>query len=523
MLGPPPWKPDMTTPPSSRRALVGGALAASAVAATSTAPAYAGSGKKDGPPLLSKPDRHLVTRFSYGLTPELARDVRKAGGGRAWFEQQLRPHGIPDKETARLDAWWPELSYSPAKLWQRQISQVQAGWQVMDNYQRRALQRRFRTHRPVLEMMTEFWENHLNVPANGDAQYTYRASYGDHVREHALGRFSDLLLGAVTHPAMLIYLDQVSSTKQHPNENLGRELLECHTVGAGHYTEDHVKSSARILTGYTVDVYETWQALYDQEQHWRGPVTVMGFKDENKKKDGRDLTRRYLEYLAHHPATARHIAYKLAVKFVRDDPSVALVSHLAKVYLKHDTEIAPVLRALVGTREFQRSAGMKVRDPGEDVVATYRLLGIRMDQPRADDAAVNVLIWQSGDLGVRPQSWPRPDGQPMDNASWSSPARLMASLDMHYTLSGGWWPTRQIHFVAPVDRLPAARVRFADLVDHLSRQILHRPAGDRLLKACCLAVDAKPKEWIDKDHGVVGWNMPRLLTTILDSPDFLSR
>ena len=363
----------MTTPPPSRRVLVGGALAATAAAVTTPgAPAYAAGGKHDGPPLLTGPDRHLVTRFSYGLTRTLARDVRKAGGAMEWFEQQLRPRSVSDKDAAEVDAWWPELSYSPAKLWQRNINMVQGGWQVMANYQRRTLQRRIRTNRPVLEMMTEFWENHLNVPVNGDEQFTYRASYGDHIREHALGRFSDLLVGAITHPAMLIYLDQATSTKRHPNENLGRELLECHTVGRGNYTEDHVKASARILTGYTVDMWETWQALYNPEEHWRGTVKVMGFRDRNRKKDGRALTRSYLEYLAQHPATARRIAYKLAVKFVRDEPSVALVNHLAKVYRKHDTEIAPVLRALVGSREFQRSAGLKVRDPGEDIVASYR-------------------------------------------------------------------------------------------------------------------------------------------------------
>ena len=74
------------------------------------------------------------------------------------------------------------------------------------------------------------------------------------------------------------------------------------------------------------------------------------------------------------------------MKFVRDEPSAALVNHLAKVYRKNDTEIAPVLRALVASREFQRAAGQKVRDPGEDIVATYRALGIRMDAPRDDES-----------------------------------------------------------------------------------------------------------------------------------------
>lgn len=509
----------MTTPPPSRRAVVGGAVAGSAAAlATTGSSAYAAGGG-----LLTGNDRHLVTRFSYGVTRALARDVRRAGGAKAWFERQLRPGSIPDRSAKKVDAWWPELSYSPAKLWQRQVNGVQGGWEVMANYQRRALVRRMRTNRPVRELMAEFWENHFNVPVNGDAQFTYRASYGDLIRRGALGKFSDLLQGAITHPAMLIYLDQATSTKAHPNENLGRELLECHTVGRGHYTEDHVKSSARILTGYTVDMWDTWQALYDPEEHWRGPVRVMGFKDPNGKKDGRDLTRRYLRYLAHHPATARRIARKLAVKFVKDQPSTTLVNHLAKVYLKHDTAIAPVLRALVASQEFKRSAGDKVRDPGEDIVASYRVLGIRLDRPQTDNAGVNALLWQAGSMGAYPLAWPRPDGQPIDNLSWSSPARLMASLSVHYTLSGGWWPTVGTHYRKPVDWLPRNKLPFAELVDHLSRALLHRRASDKLLKACCDATGCRPNESIDAEHGLVRWGMPRLLTTFLDSPDFLSR
>jgi hypothetical protein len=512
----------MTTPPSSRRALVGGALAASAVAATSTVPAYAGSGKHDVP-LLSPADRHLVQRFSYGLTTDLAKTVRKAGGAGAWFERQLKPASVDDRDAKKVDGWWPELSYSPSKLWQRQIMGMQGGWEVMANYQRRALQRRMRTNRPVLELMTEFWENHFNVPVNGDAQFTYRAAYGDRIRENALGRFSDLLLGAATHPAMLIYLNQAESTKRHPNENLARELLECHTVGLGQYGEDDVKASARILTGYTVDMWETWQALYDPEEHWRGPVRVMGFRDKNKKKDGQDLTHRYLEYLAHHPATARRIAWKLAMKFVSDTPSAALVSHLSKVYRKNDTEIAPVLRALVASREFQRAAGKKVRDPGEDIVATYRALGIHMDQPHADDSGVNALLWQAGSIGIYPLAWPRTDGQPIDNVSWSSPGRLMASMNVHYTVSNGWWPTKGVHYREPKDWLPKVRVKFVDLVDHLSRELLHTPAIDRMVAACCQVTGYSKHEIIDPEHELVQWGMGRVLTTFLDSPEFMSR
>ena len=472
----------MTTPPPSRRALVGGALAASAVAVTATVdPAYAAGGKKhDGPPLLSKPDRHLVTRFSYGLTPELARDVRKAGGGLAWFESQLKPSSVSDKEAGKVDAWWPELSYSPAKLWQRQITGMQGGWEVMANYQRRALQRRMRTNRPVLEMMAEFWENHLNVPVNGDAQFTYRASYGDHVREHALGKFSDLLVGAITHPAMLIYLDQATSTKRHPNENLGRELLECHTVGEGSFTEDHVKASARILTGYTVDMWETWQALYNPEEHWRGRVKVLGFKDSNKKKDGQDLTRHYLEYLAHHPATARRIAQKLAVKFVRDDPSAGLVARLAKVYLEErhrDRPRAPGAGAVAGVPALGGDEGPRPRR------------GHRRDVPAArhpdGQAARRRLRRQRAPVAGRRASastrWPgrAPTVSRSTTRRWSTPGRLMSSMSVHYT--------RQQRLVAHQGRAPPRRARTG--CPKVARQV-RRPRRPPVPRRCCTSPPA---------------------------------
>ena len=132
------------------------------------------------------------------------------------------------------------------------------------------------------------------------------------------------------------------------------------------------------------------------------------------------------------------------------------------------------------SREFQRAEGQKVRDPGEDIVATYRLLGIRMDKPRADDSAVNALLWQAGSIGIYPLAWPRPDGQPIDNATWSTPGRLMSSMSVHYTVSNGWWPTKGVHRPEGKDWLPKVRVRFDDLVDHLSRSLLHVPASDRL-------------------------------------------
>ena len=115
-------------------------------------------------------ERHLVTRFSYGLTPELARDVRKAGGAETWFAQQLtRPGKVDDVAADAVRRWWPDLDRTPSDLWQRQVTEVRGGWEVMGDYGRWLLLRRMRTRRPVLEKMTEFWEAMLHVPVSGDA------------------------------------------------------------------------------------------------------------------------------------------------------------------------------------------------------------------------------------------------------------------------------------------------------------------------------------------------------------------
>ncbi|MGZ5399336.1 MAG: DUF1800 domain-containing protein, partial [Nocardioides sp.] len=314
-------------------------------------------------PLLGTSARLLVSRFSYGVTPALARQVTGKGGARAWFEWQLYPDRISDPDLADLERWWPGLAYSGSQAWERHASEVEPGWVLTANYQRWLLQRRMRSRRQLHEVMTEFWEHHLHVPANGEASFVYRKGYGDAIRQHALGTFEDLLQAAILHPAMLIFLNNAVSTKRHPNENLGRELLELHTVGRGHHSEDDVKNCARVLTGWRVDLWDTWDAWYERDAHWTGQVSVLGFTDPNADPDGRRVSRRMLSYLAHHPATAQRVARKLAVKFVRDDPPQALVDRLAKVYLDNGTAIRPVLRALVASAEFRASDGLKIRNP----------------------------------------------------------------------------------------------------------------------------------------------------------------
>ena len=475
--------------------------------------------------LLPPLDRHLVTRFSYGLTPDLARDVRRAGGGEAWFEQQLRhPAKVGDASADAVRAWWPDLDRRPADLWQRNVDEVRGGWEVMGDYSRWLLLRRIRTRRPVVEKMTEFWEAMLHVPVSGDPQFTWRVPYGDLIRRHALGRFDELLPAAITHPAMLIFLSAATSTKTAPNENLGRELLELHTLGTGNFTESDVVDSSRILTGFHVDLWKTWDASYVPEDHWTGAVKVADFSHPNKDADGRAVAQAYLRHLARHPLTARRICHRLATKLVRDDPPAALVRRLAKVYLANDTAIVPVLRALVASKEFRGAAGRKLRDPSEDVVATYRALGVDVRRPSSDESAANAILWQASGLGLAPHTWPRPDGSPVDDQTWISPARALASMNMHWSMAGGWWPDQQVKHPTPGRWIPSGKkgIRFEDLVDELAQDLLHRRASARILRTARLATRCKPRERITRDHELAEWAFPRLLGALLDSPDHLA-
>jgi uncharacterized protein (DUF1800 family) len=475
-------------------------------------------------PVLDARSRHILNRFTGGWKPALAAEVKTAGGIDRWFARQLAPTAISDAFYTGSAAWWPSNTATATELWARDRAGTERLWVANANYERWSMLRRIFSQRQVVETMANFWEHHLHAPGEADGVALFRADYGRMLRRNALGRFDTLLQQAITHPAMGVYLGNAVSTKRAPNENLGRELLELHTVGrAAGYTEADVKSSARILTGYRVDQWKTWDVYYDPNSHWTGPVTVLGFSHANANADGRAVTEAYLRYLAHHPSTARTIARKLAVRFVSDAPSDGLVAHLAQVYLANGTAIVPVLKALVASTEFARSSGAKMRTPDEDLVATYRALGVRVGRPTTGESTANAMLWQTQGIGMRPFGWTRPDGRPDRADAWSSVSRMLNSFDVHQTMSGGWWPKKDAVYLRPVQWLPQSRVRFDRLVNHMSRKILGRTASALLQSAASQATGYGAATVITRDHPLVRWQMPRLITVFLDSPTHFTR
>ena len=279
-----------------------------------------------------------------------------------------------------------------------------------------------------VERLVWFWSNHFCVSADkGNVRQICGAYEREVIRAHVLGRFSDMLLAAESHPAMLIYLDNARSIgpdsiaglrqKRGLNENLAREILELHTLGVRTvYTQEDVTRFANVITGWTFvpfrqDPVRGGEFEFNPRMHQPGAQTVIGrsYPDAGMQQ-GRDV----LAALARHPATAKHVAAKLARHFVADEPPPALVERLAKRFLATQGDLKEVTKALVAAPEAWEAPRAKLKRPGEWVIGMLRAAGITPPDIGPVMQAHNLLgepLWRpSAPKGFADESAPWLDG-----------------------------------------------------------------------------------------------------------------
>jgi uncharacterized protein (DUF1800 family) len=477
------------------------------------------------PVTLSATQQLVASRLSFGIDEDVVADMRSVGGWQQWLERQMMPSRLVDTAGTRVASWYPLLADAPGAAWGRVKRQEKSAWDFGYDFASYTLARKMVSRRQVHEVMADFWSNLLYIPAGEDRSFPWRRSFDDVIRRHALGRFRMMLREAVVHPAMSGWLNNSSNTKQGINENLGRELLELYTVGrpAG-YDEADVKSSARILTGFKVKVFDGYAASYEPKDHYVGDVSVMGFKHPNADAEGRPVVAAYLDYLARHPATAQRIARRLCLRFVSDEPSDDIVTAMGKAYLASDTDIRATLRAMVRHPDFVASAGEKVRTPIEDVVNCARVLGMRPVGAGDDAAFARHVVWMSSSVGQQQFDWPRPDGFPETSSTWTSPARMVRSWNIHYSLAGNWWGPKEIAIPARADLMPTTwPLTLGQLVDHQSRMLLGRPATATLRQGVAGALNMSDSRTLAKASDVSEWMWTLLRGTVLNSPEGLLR
>ena len=469
-------------------------------------------------------ERHLLQRFSSGCTPDLVAEAAAAGGPDAWFEAQLDPASIPDPFGDQLLSWYPHLSMSPAELQAAANNGTLDNSAVSQDLVRWSLMRRAYSQRQLLEVVTAFWLDHLHVTVHTFGTWAVRKEHDAAVRSHALGRFEDMLLAVDLGRAMGCYLDNSKSTARRLNENLGRELLELHTVGrGGGYTEVHVRDAARILTGYRVDRAGTWNAWYAPADHYVGPVQVLGFTHANSAPDGRPVAEALLRYLARHPATAQRLALKLCRRFICDSPGAGVVDAVAQAYLDSGTDIPSMLRTLIRHPDFEAAVDAKTRTPVEDLVATWRVLGIRPSPPTSESDFAKACSTQAGGVGQRPFDWPRPDGPPDTGDAWSSVSRLLACWDLHYAAAISKKPATGATFRTPQSWLPPLPATVAETIDHVCRQLVCRPAGTKMTTPVSQRIALSPDAVLRTFDDLKSYRLSRLLAAVLDTPAHMSR
>jgi uncharacterized protein (DUF1800 family) len=336
------------------------------------------------------------------------------------------------------------------------------------------------------EVMTDFWFNHFNVSSTDNQARAFLLPYErDAIRPHALGRFRDLLEATAKSPAMLVYLDnaQSSAAPEAPttfsrrrmapapavneparrvrprgvNENYARELMELHTLGVdGGYSQQDVVEVARAFTGWTLlplgknremaerrlarvehrggpGFQREGEFLFRADQHDAGEKTVLG----TRLPAGRGLEdgEAVLDLLAAHRATARHLAAKLAVRFVSDNPPPALVDRLADVYLKTGgdaRDIRRLLAALVESPEFwsRDAVGAKIKSPFELAASALRASGGEIGDPR------ELLKWIAR-MGQPLYAYQAPTGYPDRAETWVNTGSLLNRMSFGLQLAAG--------------------------------------------------------------------------------------
>lgn len=274
-----------------------------------------------------------------------------------------------------------------------------------------------------VERLVWFWSNHFCISADkivGMAGPYEREA----IRPHVQGRFADLLQAVESHPAMLFYLDNVESMGADSiaginrdkglNENLARETLELHTLGVrSGYTQADVTSFANVLTGWT------WinpdqpdrggEFLFNKRLHEPGDQIVLG---KSYPDTGMDQGRGVLGDLARHPATAQHIAQKLAQHFVADEPPPTLVAKLAKTFKDSDGDLKEVAKTLITADESWSPQRQKLKPPSEWIAGVVRITGAQNAIP------IGRIVNAQAALGEPLWRPPAPNGYPDTEAAW---------------------------------------------------------------------------------------------------------
>lgn len=520
--------------------------------------------------------RHALNRLAFGPRPGEVDAVAATGVDR-WIARQLDADAIPDNLAARLSVLEsqtksasdlvadhptqlevqrfmrgklpngqpvdPPPGIDSAFLRKVQMRQAQLNAEVYGAKTMRAIA----SDRQLLEVMTNFWENHFSVYNGKTIPYALNQYDREVIRPRALGKFKDLLVAVAKSPAMLFYLDNYqsgvdsvhSSVDEYPvtarrlassdpetrafaqlphrrfgiaglNENYARELMELHTLGVdGGYSQQDVINVARAFTGWTMDSPAPGaKFLFRPELHDADAKVVLGHALPAGR--GIDDGEEVLRILAASPATARFVTTKLARHFIADNPPASVVDRCAKTFLSSDGDIRETMRCIVTGPEFFSPSALhaKVKTPFELVVSTARAVG-------GDGDTTQRLSQQMTRLSQPMFGRQTPDGWPDRGEEWLSSGAVLNRINFALSVAGG-----QLPGMRPVDWPFSASLRNAPR-DQQVRAIVHDMLGDDISPETISALENGTARGTNSNVSLQG--LAGVVGLALGSPEFQRR
>jgi uncharacterized protein (DUF1800 family) len=456
-----------------------------AVAGAAILPAWSFSGE------LTREDIQWLDRVTYGPTTATVNEYLKLGR-RRFLDEQLHPGAlrVPQPAADEIDAL--EIAHQDGAGFLAYVNrenqringitddaQKQAERKALNDkgnklaYEaaRREILRALYSPAQLQEQLTWLWLDHFSVFQYKGNDSWLVGDYAEHaIRPHALGKFRDLVMATLTHPAMLQYLDNAQNAAGHINENYARELMELHTLGVGSgYTQKDIQELARVLTGVGVNgsgnepkLKPEWQKLYRHQgafefnpaRHDFGTKTVLGKTIEGS---GFDEVEQAVDLIVSQPACAQFVSRKLAVYFVADNPPRSLTDRMAKTFQKTHGDIAAVLQTLFQSRELTASLGAKFKDPMHFVISTVRLA--YDGKPIVNTHP--VVNWLNA-LGEPLFGRQTPDGYPLTESGWASSGQISRRFEIARALGSG-----NGGLFDPEDGTPATTTGFPQLSTRL--------------------------------------------------------
>jgi uncharacterized protein (DUF1800 family) len=374
---------------------------------------------------------HLLNRAGFGGTPDDVQKLVALGHEKAvslLVDFEKIPDPTTDPDWAHPDPGRAERRRAAKNASPEQRQQMQRDERQIENgriLELRGwwLQRMAKGPRPFQEKMTLFWHGHFATSFEKvrDSYYMWRQN--ELFRRMATGNWLELLTEAGKDPAMLVWLDQAQSRKDHPNENFAREVMELFALGEGHYTEKDITEAARALTGWSLDP-EPQKFMYRPFIHDNGEKTVLG---KTGNLDGDD----FLAQIVAQPQAANFITAKLWNFFAGEMPSPELNAGLADLFRRGGNNFKPLMRVIFLTEEFYSPSVVRneIKSPVQWLVGSCRMLECELPPPLV---STNLLRSLGQDLFAPPnvKGW---DG----GLAWITTNNLLARYNQAAMLAQG--------------------------------------------------------------------------------------